>query len=180
MGRRFAYRTLLVLTVIAGAYAVFYFGLNYLLWGRLTPLSHVEKLENPVEVVSWEPQGLRLADGRTVLPAGMIELPEQSDTLRVATKEGVEIAPDGRVFGLVKMWHWCGNDPVRHDISRVDVAQLLAFHQEGKSSLQPHRYAEVNFVKAGGGGPRGWNTSYQTRMRMSFDPRYKEIFAEAK
>ena len=38
--------------------------------------------------------------------------------LALGTKHGVEVGADGRVFGLVRVWHWCGNDPVGYHPGR--------------------------------------------------------------
>ena len=174
--RRLAIRlSIATLTVFVGLYIV----PNMLLWGRPFPISHVDQLQSPAKVESWNPRGLQLADGRQVMPFGMVELPNQSKTIEIATKEGVEVAADGRVYGLVKIWHWCGNDAVRYDMSRIDIAQLLAFHREGKSSLKPYKYADASFVRTGGGSNRGWSISSRVSMRMAFDPKLKEIFASS-
>jgi hypothetical protein len=149
---------------------------NMMLWGQPFPSRRVDKLDHPAKVVGWNPKGLALEDGRRVLPAGMADLPIDSHTLRVATQHGVEVAPDGRVFGLIKIWHWCGNDPVRYDLSRVDIGQLLAYHHEGRSTIKPYEYSDASFQKAGGGSDRGWSSSHRSRMRMMFDPRYAALF----
>lgn len=149
---------------------------NMMMWGQPFPSRHVDKLNRPGKVIGWNQDGLALEGGRTVMPAGMTALPAKSYTLKVATRHGVEVASDGRVFGLIKIWHWCGNDPVRYDLSRVDIGQLLAYHREGKSKLKPYEYSDVSFLEAGGGTERGWSTSHRSRMRMMFDPRYAAIF----
>lgn len=166
--------------VISVAYAALIIGGNLMLWGTPFAISIVDPLHKPAKVTRWEPNGLYLSDGRVVMPTGMTLLPEGSDTLDIATREGVEVAPDGRVFGLIKLWHWCGNDPVRHHLGKIDIAQLLSYHQEGKSTLKPHRYAERGFKEMGGGSERGWSTSARTQMRMNFDPKFKDIFADSK
>lgn len=176
MNRNLVHSGVKFLAVASVVLFVLYITPNMLLWGRPFPISKVDKLQDTVRVVTWQPDGLRLSDGRTVMPAGMIELPRESKTIEIATRECVEVAPDGRVFGLVKIWHWCGNDPVRNDLSKTDIAQLLAYHKEGKSSLKPHDYSDRGFVEMGGGSKRGWNMSARTRMRMCFKPEPKEVF----
>jgi hypothetical protein len=164
-----------VVALLTVVYAALYWGSNYLMWGRLFPISKVDPLANPTRVVSWDSTGLYLADGRTVMPAGMTQLPAKSATMDIAIREGVEVAPDGRVFGLVKIWHWCGNDPVRNDLNRTDIAQLLAYHREGTSTLKPQEYAERGFVAMGGGTERGWFQSSHIRMKRIFD---SELWSE--
>src|SRR4051812_5572193 len=65
----------------------------------------IETLESPVGVTGWSRAGLTLADGRTQPLPGIISLPDRSMALSAATKAGVEIARDGRVYGLVPIWH---------------------------------------------------------------------------
>jgi hypothetical protein len=95
----------------------------------------VERLNSPVGVVGWSGSGLQLADGRTVQLPGLAALPVSSPALKEATKRGVEVGEDGRVYGLVRVHHWCGNDPVREHIARVDLALLLLYLGEGTPAV---------------------------------------------
>ena len=63
---------------------------------------------------------------------GLRLLPTSSVALAEATKRGVEIQSDGRVWGLVSVNHWCGNDPVKEHIARVDLSDLLLFLRMGE------------------------------------------------
>jgi hypothetical protein len=118
--------------IVAG---VFYFvspwGQHHQLTGSWVPIDIIERLDDPIAVSGWEEDGLRLVDGRTVQLPGFTALPKTSSLLASTTKNGVEIDEQGRVFGIVEVWHWCGNDPVRDDFRRVDLAMLLAFAGEG-------------------------------------------------
>lgn len=99
----------------------------------------IEVLRSPVEVTGWTKSGLVLADGRTIRLPGIKALPATSVGLLQAVRRGVELGRDGRVYGLVRVHHWCGNDPVRVHIARVDLSYLLAFVGEGQlaNSLDP-------------------------------------------
>src|SRR5580765_8080734 len=99
----------------------------YQLTGSFTSIQKIDTLKSPIQVVGWSAQGLRLADSRLIQLPGFCELPVISDALTEATGRGVEVSPDGRVFGLVRIHHWCGNDPVRVHVVRVDLADLLTF-----------------------------------------------------
>jgi hypothetical protein len=104
----------------------------YQLTGSFTPIQKIETLHSPIQVVGWSAQGLRLADSRVIQLPGFCELPATSDVLTEATGRGVELSPDGRVFALVRINHWCGNDPVRVHVVRVDLADMLTFLGEGE------------------------------------------------
>lgn len=106
-----------------------------LAWSRETSQS-VEKLRSPVSVLGWSEKGLRLADARIVQLPGFASLPVTSPLLTEATKRGVEISEDGRMVGLIRIHHFCGNDKVRNQIARVDLAQLLMYLGEG-TTLMP-------------------------------------------
>lgn len=122
------------LPVLAGAViAIVAFWPNiefYSLTGRFFPIKIVEKLNNPVAVLGWSPDGLVLASGEICRLPGMEELPRESRALAWATGFGIETTPDGRVIGLIRVHHGCGNDPVREHIVRVDLSDLLIFCQE--------------------------------------------------
>ena len=104
----------------------------FLLTGSVFPIRRIETLQNPVPVIGWSSDGLRLADGRTVQLPGLRSLPSASDALAEATKRGVEIRANGRVWGLVSVHHWCGNDPVREHVARVDLSDMVMFLHVGE------------------------------------------------
>ena len=95
------------------------------------PVDIVEVLEHPRSVAGWTEHGLTLSDGSILPLPGIGELPSESIPLAQATQHGVEVDPNGRVIGLVRLHHWCGNDPVRLHLVRVDLAHLLMYFEEG-------------------------------------------------
>jgi hypothetical protein len=95
--------------------------------GHWFPVRQIETLVNPIEVKGWTAAGLDLSDGRSVALLGVEALPIQSSVLSEVVRQGVEITPDGQVYGLVKVHHWCGNDPVREHLARVNLSDLLVF-----------------------------------------------------
>ena len=100
-------------------------------------VEHVERLSSVRQVRGWNKGALVLADGKLVPLPGVSELPDKSEALAQATKHGVEIDPEGRVIGLVAIHHWCGNDPVRRHLARVDLAYMLMFLGQGRFDLPP-------------------------------------------
>lgn len=121
----------------------------FMLTGRFSPINQIEALQNPVGVTGWNSDGLRLADGRTVQLSGLRALPGQSAALAEATKRGVELGADGRVWGLIKVHHWCGNDPVREHIARVDLADMMLFLRVG-APVVPIREEDLLITQPGG------------------------------
>ncbi|QIF01469.1 hypothetical protein [Roseimicrobium sp. ORNL1] len=97
------------------------------LTGHWIPIREVESLSNPIPVKAWTTGGLQLDDGRLLPLPDVMALPEKSAALSEATQRGVEISQDGRVLGLVRVHHWCGNDPVREHVAKVDLADMLIF-----------------------------------------------------
>ena len=104
----------------------------YLLTKRIVPIKKIETLHNPVAVMGWSSNGLNLADGRIMKLPGIRSLPRESDALTEVTKRGVEIGADGRIWGLAKIHHWCGNDPVREHIARIDLSDMMIFLRVGE------------------------------------------------
>lgn len=148
----------------------------FFLTGSLWPISKIDKLNFPIQVASFDSRGLKLADGRTVMPAGMIELPKDSQSLKILTSNGVEVSPDQKVYGLVQIAHTCGNDAVKFELRRMDIAQILAYYREGKTSLVTNIYADTSFTQDGGGSKHGWNRASQ--IKMAFDPKFAELRSE--
>lgn len=98
----------------------------------------IEELKNPVSVVSWNENGLKLQDGSRVQLVGFKLLPKKSVALTEATKRGVEVQRDGQIIGLIRIWHTCGNDPIHEHVVRVDLAQFLTFIGEGERFRERH------------------------------------------
>jgi hypothetical protein len=105
----------------------------FMLTGHFTPIRKVESLRTPVRVQAWTADGLLLADGRTLPLPKLRALPSQSAALSEVIKRGVEVASNGRVYGLVRVHHWCGNDPVREHIARVDISDMMTFLRVGET-----------------------------------------------
>lgn len=143
------------------------------------PQSHIETLHAPVAVRGWSSSGLRLADGRVVPLPGFRALPESSVALATATRRGVEVEADGRVVGLVKIWHWCGNDALQHDVRRVDIGHLLEFLREGSFT----RALTENDPKATTPGgcftESGWSISDRVRFVHFEKGDWRKMFDEA-
>ncbi len=117
-------------------------------------IDQVETLEDPIAVSGWSNDRLTLDDGRRIGLPGITGLPSESEALTGAIAKGVEITPDGRVIGLLKIHHWCGNDPVRTHIARVDLAHLLMFVGEvefetDEQILKDTRDGEFSFSEYG-------------------------------
>ncbi|HMC11203.1 MAG TPA: hypothetical protein VKH44_07925, partial [Pirellulaceae bacterium] len=87
------------LLAIQAAFAVaLWLVLSYLSSGKI-----IEQLNSPLQIAGWSDGGLKLADGRNVALPGIKELPSRSIVLSEATKRGVEVANDGRVYGLIRV-----------------------------------------------------------------------------
>ena len=121
----------------------------FMLTGRFSPIQKIETLQSPVAVTKCSSAGLHLADGRTVQLPGLRSLPSDSPALTEATKRGVEVHADGRVSGLVRVHHWCGNDPVREHIARVDLSDMMTFLRVGEPAAS---VPEAEFLAREPGG----------------------------
>jgi hypothetical protein len=130
----------------------------YMLTGRFSPIHKIESLQNPIAVTSWSRDGLHLADGRTVQLPGFRSLPTNSPTLTEATKRGVEIRTDGRIWGLVKIHHWCGDDPVREHIAKVDLSDMMIYLRVGEP-VTPMPAESLASEPGGRFTEYGWNAS---------------------
>ncbi|RBP40384.1 hypothetical protein DES53_10891 [Roseimicrobium gellanilyticum] len=162
MGRRILSYLANVLICAAIVLPIAYVSLFRMVTGQWFPKRQVETLSHPVAVHGWTTEGLQLTDGRLLRLAGVTALPKESMALSEATKRGVEVSQDGRVFALVRVHHWCGNDPVREHIARVDLADMLVFLGEA-SPVKPLSEWQKELLAAGPSsrfGEHGWNVSH--------------------
>jgi hypothetical protein len=154
-----------MLITLAVVLALVYSGAWGFSWWRSRPLSIVETLQGPVALAGWTSDALDLADGRRVKLAGVRNI--RADSLALAEVKrngGVEIGGGG-VYGLVKVWHWCGNDRVRRHVARVDVERLLVFLGEADAATPGTAELERQMAESGRRREQpdlsafGWNVS---------------------
>jgi len=140
----------------------------YRLTGRFSPIKQIASLQAPVAVRDWTTEGLLLKDGRKLPVPGLRSLPRESDALAEISVRGIEIGTNGRIYGLVKVHHWCGNDPVRDHIAKVDVSEMLLFLRVGEP-LEPIAGSELETYAVGTAGGRfsqhGWDVSEYAQFR---------------
>ena len=128
-------------------------------WSR-NPIERLDVLSHPMATKGWTERGIVLADNSVVRLPGFHRLPGCSPALSEATRQGVEVGQDGRVYGLVRVWHWCGNDPVRKQVARVDLSRLLRFLNERASTSTPEAtYSYPSRPVAGRFSRFGWDVS---------------------
>ena len=140
---------------------------HYLLTARFFPIDKIERLSSPVSVRGWDEACLLLADGRRVQLPEFARLPVKSPALSEATKRGVEIAVDGRIYGLVRVHHWCGNDPVREHVARVDLSHMLTFIREGERTTPPSDSDVMAHETGGQFSEWGWEVGEFGRYQMN-------------
>lgn len=102
-----------------------YMSCNVWMTGAPFPLIQKETLQHPQHGATWRAGGLQLGNGDFILIPGIPSTP--SPLLVAAVSHGVEVNQAREVTGLVNVWHWCGNDPVRYDLVRVNIRDLVRF-----------------------------------------------------
>ncbi len=142
-----------------------YVSANMMMIGRPFPISQVDSLEHPVAVRGWDTEGLTLATGKRVSLPFADSLPIPSLALAAATTHGVEIDDTGKVFSLVQVHHWCGNDPVAFQLAKVNLQHFVAYIAglERAHSSKLARFTEGrDWSKAEAFifGPRGWRIEW--------------------
>ncbi len=96
--------------------------------------SMIESLEAPVSVRGWSEAGLQLEDGRVAPLPGLKKLPLESAALAEAVSRGVEVAKDGRIVGLVRVYPSCGMAAWRA-LRRVDLSMMLLYLRECEAAV---------------------------------------------
>ena len=102
----------------------------YMLTGHFTPQRIVDSLSSPVVIVSVNEGGLQTLDGRTLPLPGISKVLAPASVAKDVIEHGVEVQPDGTIYALVRVHHWCGNDPVRFHLARIDLSSLLLVLEE--------------------------------------------------
>ena len=97
----------------------------FMLTGHFTPKRIVDELKSPIVVTGFNDLGLQTSDGRTISLPGVANVIPPASVIKDVKEHGVEISSDGTIFALVRVHHWCGNDPVRFHLARVDLSSVL-------------------------------------------------------
>jgi hypothetical protein len=115
-------------------------GIGFVL--SLLPITrqHIDELDNPKTVSQIYPHGILLQDRTFVELPNITEIPVKSSVFQAALKQGIEMNQDGNVYGILKLWHSCGNDPIRLDLRKVNLSDLAAF-------LHPNGATEKYYVE---------------------------------
>jgi hypothetical protein len=128
---------LLILTLVAmiAALALTPYGRArwefYQLTGHVTPQRILETLQTPVRIGGVTEKGFLTMDGKLLLPPGITNLVISDSVKRDIIEHGVETAADGAIYALVRVHHWCGNDPVVFHLARVNLSSLLLLVADG-------------------------------------------------
>lgn len=167
MVRRFHLSTaviaMLIASVILGAIiAAWPLVHNLVTYGRFFPKIIVEKLNNPVEVSGWDDDGLVTDNGQHIPIPNIRKLPKTSLELSMVVAKGIEKS-DGRIIGLVRVWHWCGNDSVGEHIVRVDIGHILEYLSIGEfeTPINPPHWP----ISAGQFDTHGWRVGDYYRFK---------------
>ncbi len=98
----------------------------------IKPFWSSDRLDNPVQVAQVTPQTLNLADGRKIALPFIKVIPASHPVFVAAVKNGVEVSPDGTVYGLLKIQPTCGMTAYRYHIQRTNLSQLAGvLNQDG-------------------------------------------------
>ena len=100
--------------------------IHFLLTGFPIPLIRIGSLKNPIQIQNVESTWFIGKQGEKIILPYVSELPITNIVFREALSRGVEVDQHGNVYGLLKIWHWCGNDPVRYHIQRINLSVLVA------------------------------------------------------
>lgn len=120
--------------------------MHFAITGSPIPLWHLEKLTNPVHVRAISATALVVTDGREIGLPFIKELPKDDLLFRAAVQNGVEVDTNGRVYGLLWMERYCGNDAVYWRREKIDLSELAgAIHPRGLDESQLHPEA-IDFL----------------------------------
>jgi hypothetical protein len=127
---------------------------------RNRPIDILERLNDPRRLVTWTDSSLKLSGGVVVPLPEVRGIQWNSPVLYDLSANGIEVC-DGHAYGLVRIWHWCGNDRVRTHIARVDVAQLLLFTQDVQATDDEVQQCIYSLGRRRGltNSPWGWDIS---------------------
>jgi len=124
----------------------------------LSSHSIVDELDHPISIQTCTEAGLLTSSGDILKVPETESLTCDSEAMREVMSHHIEVDHNGRVHGLVRVHHWCGNDPVSFHLARVDVGRMIAFLETSASVYGAPRFSE-----------HGWNASQYYEFK-DWDP----------
>jgi hypothetical protein len=115
------------IVVVAGIFVVPLFMPNWLffrLTGAFKPKQIIETLVSPLRIVAVNESGLITSEGKLLTLPGVPSIPKQPRIAKDILDYGIELNTNGSTYALIHVHHWCGNDPVRFHLARVDLSSL--------------------------------------------------------
>jgi hypothetical protein len=107
-----------------------YFGVK----GAFKPHKIVDQLESPIHIVAVKESGLVTSEGQILMLPGVRSIPKQPRIAKDILDYGVELNTNGSTYALIHVHHWCGNDPVRFHLARVDLSSLYLAVADGEDA----------------------------------------------
>lgn len=108
--------------VLVGIFLAF----HLLLTGSPIPLWITDSLHSPKAVSAIDDHIIKTTDGGQIHLPYAARIRERPPLAEDILKHGVELSSSGEVYGLIRIHHWCGNDPVRYHLARVSLLSLAA------------------------------------------------------
>lgn len=137
----------------------------------------IDFLSDPKSVRNIDGNRLVLENGSAIVFTELQYIPTNHVVL-AALDSGVEISDDGLAYGLLRMYHYCGNDFVRYDRRRLCINALCVvtdpncIRQEYLNDNEIKAKVELYLsrpscseIKAGRGWPLGNDTYVYTFER---------------
>src|SRR5689334_11591668 len=84
------------------------------------PRKIIDTLESPTRIVAVREAGLITLEGKVLTLPNVPIIPKERRVVKDILDYGVEVNTNGSLYALVHVHHWCGNDPVRFHLARVD------------------------------------------------------------
>ena len=136
----------LIFPAVVTAVATAWFVLQTLSFRSLTghwfPQTIDEPLNDPRPVAELSRRGIILTDGTIVALPDIDKVPVDLPALVAAVEGGVEMDGDGEVFGRLRIHRWCGNDPVRKHIAKINLSDLVLAHRNISPDRTSRFYGE--------------------------------------
>jgi hypothetical protein len=157
-------------------------GCHTLMTGSPIPLWSIETLDVPLPVSATTENHLVLQDGRTVTLPFIKRIPHENPLFKSAISNGIEVASDGEVYGLMWSDRFCGNDPVAWRRLRVNLSNLAgALQPESLDAASVHpetisflaEYKRINLAEMPWSHDRGhltmWDGMKMRSIRRAID-----------
>lgn len=121
-------------------------GIHFILTGCPIPLFHIEQIDKPLHVEGVRKNQFLCSNGNPVSLPHVFYIPTNR-VFQIAVQDGIEISPDGSVYGRIKLWYHLEPTPWWYDVRKINLSALALLIDPNCSTLLKEQLVSSEYIE---------------------------------